>query len=304
MNAVTRCSVLLITGTFLFASSILAQDKYPVRQLTSAPAQEGFPFWSPDGNTIVYSRVDTADLTGLWMIPADGGKPRQFTKEIGEHPNWSQDGYYIVFDGDSGNSIKLVSSQGGTPVRIIPDSITIFRGGNPKWSPDGTRIAFKEGSNLRVLNLSKGTAPVLFRKDATLPLPCCWSRDGESIFVSLWSIGVRQSALITVTLKGEAKEILPVSEEKKYRYLDQSPDGSLIAYVACVGRACDIWVMPANGGASVKIISHPGYDDTPRWSPDGTRIAFTSSRSGSFDVWVMDLDVEDLRSELGMLGGE
>jgi Tol biopolymer transport system component len=87
MNGVIRYSLLLIAGTILCVSAVLPQDKYPVRQLTSAPAQEGFPFWSPDGNTIVYSRVDTADFTGLWMVPTDGGQPRQFTNEIGEHPN-------------------------------------------------------------------------------------------------------------------------------------------------------------------------------------------------------------------------
>jgi TolB protein len=105
---------------------------------------------------------------------------------------------------------------------------------------------------------------------------------------------------VAVSITGEHKEILPVKEGKKYRYLDQSPDGSMVAYVVCAGRNCDVWVMPSNGGTSAKIISHPGYDDTPRWSPDGTKIAFTSSRSGSFDVWVADLDVEDLKSELAI----
>jgi TolB protein len=91
-----------------------AQDRYPVRRLTSHPAQEGFPSWSPDGRTIVYSfgmRGDSAGLTGLWKVPSEGGAARQFTRFIGEHPDWSPDGHYVVFDADEGNAVRLVARR-------------------------------------------------------------------------------------------------------------------------------------------------------------------------------------------------
>ena len=148
-----RAAQSLVTVAFVIAAltarAVRAQDRYPVRQLTVDPAQEGFPSWSPDGTTLVHSylaRTDRGVVAGLWTIPAAGGAPRRLTDEIGEHPDWSPDGRYIVFDADSGNSIKLVSSTGGHPIRLVPAAIPISRGGQPIWSPDGTHIAFDSDS--------------------------------------------------------------------------------------------------------------------------------------------------------------
>ena len=275
-------------------------DRYPVRQLTRHPAQEGFPFWSPDGRSIIHSSGAVNDTIGIWMMSPDGSDRQRLTTEIGEHPTWSPDGHYIVFDGDSGNSIKIISSRGGTPIRIVPDSIRIFRGGNPNWSPDGSAVVFKEGSNLRILDLSCGTARLLFTSEGATLVPCFWSRAGQEVFFWLRPPETRESALWQVSLSGETREILPRTPGIAYRYSDLSPDGSMIAYTICEGRACDIWVMPYQGGTHVQLTTHPALDESPRWSPDGTKIAFTSTRSRSFDVWVMDLDLDDLRGELGL----
>jgi len=295
------CALIGLTCVVLGSREAIGEDRYPVRQLTSNPAQEGFPYWSPDGSCLVFSSGAVEDTIGLWIVSADGAGRRRLTTEIGEHPTWSADGRYIVFDGDSGNSIKIVSASGGTPIRIVPDSIDIVRGGNPNWSPDASSIAFEGGgTSLQILNLSRGTVRTLFVRDSTIIVPCCWSRNGNEIYFWLRPPNTRLSALWAVTLTGESREILPLTPGRAYRYADLSPDGSMIAYTACEGRACDIWVMPTDGGPAVPLTTHPALDEAPRWSPDGTKIAFTSTRSQSFDVWVMDLDLPDLRSALGL----
>jgi len=60
----------------LSVTALQAQEEHPVRQLTSDSAQQGFPSWSPDGYTIVYSSGsrDDPEQTGLWKIPAEGGR--------------------------------------------------------------------------------------------------------------------------------------------------------------------------------------------------------------------------------------
>jgi TolB protein len=295
------CLAIQVLIGFLCATALPAQERYPIRQLTFDPAQEGFPSWSPDGTTIVYSlgsRGDSAWMTGLWKVPADGGEPWQLTDFIGEHPDWSPDGHYIVFDADSGNSIKLVSSQGGQPIRVVPQSIPVYRGGNPNWSPDGGRIAFREGSNLWVLDVRSGEAAIVFSQDGTYPIPGCWSLDGENIYVNVRGIESYASTLWRMSAAGAERRQLTFETERPFRYMDLSPDGTLLAYVACEGRNCDLWIMPAEGGGSIQLTSHPAYDDTPRWSPDGTQIAFTSTRADSFDVWIMELDIEDVRAAL------
>jgi Tol biopolymer transport system component len=286
---------------FSCASLLQAQKIYPVRQLTSHPAQEGFPSWSPDGKTIVYSfgtRGDSAWMTGLWKVPADGGDPRQFTDFIGEHPDWSADGHYIVFDADSGNAIRLISAHGGQPIRIVPESIPIFRGGNPNWSPDGRRIAFREGSNLWVLDIRTGESTIVFSQESTYPIPGCWSLDGNEIYVNVRAIESYESTIWRVSTTGAERRQLTFETDRPYRYMDLSPDGTMLAFSACEGRNCDLWIMPADGGRQVQLTFHPAYDDTPRWSPDGTKIAFTSTRSDSFDVWIIEPGIEEIRSAL------
>lgn len=281
-------------------AALRAQDRYPVRRLTSHPAQEGFPSWSPDGRTLVYSfgmRNDSARMTGLWKVSPEGGEARQFTRFIGEHPDWSPDGHYIVFDADEGNAVHLVAATGGQPVRIVPASIRIFGGGLPSWSPDGGRIAFKEASNLHVLDVRTGESRVvLSAPDSVLVLPGCWSRDGREIYVTARHRVTYLGAIWRVPAEGGEPRRLTPEPDRAYRYMDLSPDGSHLAFVACEGRNCNLWVMPAAGGRPIQLTRDPAYNDTPRWSPDGTRIAFTSTRAGGFDVWVMDVDIGDLRA--------
>ena len=287
------------------ATSLGAQDRFPVQRLTFDPAQEGFPAWSPDGATIVYSYGtdrSSGPIAGLHTVPSTGGRPQWLTHEIGEHPNWSREGHYIVFDAEEGNSIKLPSAWGGPPIRIVPASIPIFRGGLPQWSPDGRRIAFKEGPNLWVLDIGTGETRVFYTApDGQMPLPGCWSADGAAVYFTLRDIeGPASSVWATLVDGDDRREILPASADVfQYRYMDISPDGSLLAFVKCTGRTdCDLWVTTERGGPQVQLTMHPAHDGTPRWSPDGTRIAFTSTRTYNFDVWVMAVDLAELRAAL------
>jgi Tol biopolymer transport system component len=286
-----------------WAASLSAQDRFPVQRLTFDPAQEGFPSWSPDGTTIVYSYLDQREsgiVAGLHTVQSVGGEPQWLTDEIGEHPNWSREGHYIVFDADMGQSIKITSARGGQPVRVVPASIPIHQGGNPIWSPNGSRIAFKAGTDLWVLDVGTGVAKMIFSRAGMKTIPGCWSDDGASIYFTLADAeaGSPGRRIMETLVDGdEVREVRPAGDWS-YRYMDLSPDGMLLAFVQCEGRNCDLWVMPALGGPAVQLTVHPAYDDTPRWSPDGTRIAFTSTRTNNFDVWVMALDLNALHSAL------
>jgi len=281
-----------------------AQDRFPVKQLTFDPAQQGFPTWSPDGKYIIYQHSEMHDSTGnngLWRMLSNGSGAKQIFKELAEHPRWSPDGSLLVFDADTGKSIKIIPAEGGDPILFLPDSILIERGGLPCWSPDGTRIAFIEGgsSSLCVYDAKKGTISRIFQEEGMLPLPGGWTPDGQSILVALMERETRRSTIWKVTSDGKEKQQISGHHENLYRYLALSPDGSLLVYGVVEGRHQGLYIMPFGGGPSLPlIVTEGGHNDGPCWSPDGKKIAFTSTRSGNFDIWVMEVDPEQLKKDL------
>lgn len=62
-----------------------------------------------------------------------------------------------------------------------------------------------------------------------------------------------------------------------------SPDGNYLAF----SYQGDIWTMPTQGGAALRLTIHEGYESRPIWSPDGQNIAFASDRNGNNDVFII-----------------
>lgn len=297
----------IVVSLVIITSSIFSQDKFPITRLTSDSTREGFPSWSPDGKTIVYSFfniVEGKPILGSCKISADGGALTKFTDFPTEHPQWSPDGRFIVFDADTGASIMMIEAEGGNPIRFLPDSIGIHNGGLPCWSPTGSHIAFKDGttSSLWIYEVKTRTVARIFHEEGLLPLPGCWSRDGKSILIALMDRKSRISTMWEISLDGKEREQITGHHGGFYRYLALSPDGSLLVYAAMEGKRLGLWIMPAQGGKSLPlVITALDHNESPAWSPDGKRLAFSSGRTGQGDLYVMDVNVDTVKAELKAL---
>jgi dipeptidyl aminopeptidase/acylaminoacyl peptidase len=64
-----------------------------------------------------------------------------------------------------------------------------------------------------------------------------------------------------------------------------SPDGRQVALDASVDGNSDIYVMPQDGGRSLRLTSERSVDRRPAWSRDGEWIYFSSDRTGRWEIW-------------------
>lgn len=115
-------------------------------QLTTDPATDIMPAWSPDGTTIAFVS-NRKGGTHIYLMDPDGRNQRRLTKSDMEErePDWSPDGSRITFaSGDDIQSNIYVVDSDGTDIRQLTFDTHDYNE-NPVWSPDGTMIAFWSG---------------------------------------------------------------------------------------------------------------------------------------------------------------
>jgi TolB protein len=92
---------------------------------------DGFPNWSPDGRSIIFSSNRADRQHDLWVIRADGKNPRRITRTPGFDDwtaKWSPDGQRIAFwgVGPRVNHVYTVNADGSRLRQVTP-------GSNPEW---------------------------------------------------------------------------------------------------------------------------------------------------------------------------
>ena len=220
----------------------------PPLRLTSDPAPDISPAWSPDGRTIAFLRVIGDGKARVLLISAVAPGPARQLATVTVLPesyfhlrfiNWSPDGKWLALsDGPSSGgvmSLFLLSIETGEKRRLTFPSVD-YDDLNPAFSPDKRHLAFvrysswgANASDLYLLGLSSDLKPngqpqrlTALNRQAASPI---WTRDGHAILFtghetagshSFWRINIANDRkIIPIPIPTDNSVALALSSQGK-----------------------------------------------------------------------------------------
>ena len=179
-------------------------------RLTTDPAFDGAPLWSPDGRRVVFTTTRNGQAEVMWTLADGTGTPETLAifEGSGSRPvayDFSPDGTTLLVatgrSGDNQGDIGIVTIEGGDGWRPLIQTEADER--TPTVSPNGRWFAyasnetgnnevyverFPDGGNKRVVSIAGGHTP-------------SWSADGQAL-VYLRSPNGPADAVMRVSFEG------------------------------------------------------------------------------------------------------
>jgi Tol biopolymer transport system component/DNA-binding winged helix-turn-helix (wHTH) protein len=261
--------------------------------------------WAPDGQWIVYAS-DAGGNADLWKQRVGDPDPIRLTSSsVNEtQPDWSSDGRSIVFrsERDSGG-LYVIPATGG-----VERLVSSF-GYEPRWSPDSTRILFKQSAvlpdlpTIYVVGLD-GKPPRPVRPDVLdqfMFLRAAWHPDGRR--VSIWG-RTRKGTMkfLNVSLDGSRVDSPDISERVERDLARMSPGGFVwaksgrhIYFEASAGDTRNVWRVAVDPRTErwidgpERLTTGAGEETSVAISPDENQLIFTTTSSRT-RVWAFPFD--------------
>ncbi len=197
------------------------------------------------------------------------------------------------------NDLWIVDKTGGV---ATPLSSPLGPEANPKFSPDGARIAFTAGydggQDIYVLDLVGGVPRRITHHPGNETL-CDWQPDGKSLVftTNAYSGQPRAGQLYRVSPDGGEPERLPVpyagfgTVDETGSWLAYTPHGSEIRnwkrYQG--GLAEDIWLFNLVTFESRRITEHLGSDVLPMWHGASVFYVSDAGAKARANLWLYDV---------------
>jgi Tol biopolymer transport system component len=277
-----------------------------LHRLTTDPAPDFVPSWSPDGRRIAFRRLSATGVGTIHVVSALGGPDRKLLDwPARSRLSWSPDGRWLATTRSltaaettpEARGIFLLPVEGGEPrslTRAQGDGVDVA----PALSPDGRRLAYAAcvtrvpplPCDVHVLDLGPGLVPIgsprrLTRQGFTI-LSIVWAEDGRSlvydtqagsILFHLWRVdsdGKRPAERLEVAGAGARAPAIA---------------GSRLAFSRWFNNPDIIRFDP--GRPRQTFLASSFFEGGSQFSPDGRRIAFESVRSGErMEIWLASGD--------------
>jgi Tol biopolymer transport system component/imidazolonepropionase-like amidohydrolase len=138
--------------------------------LTSGPAYDTQPRFSPDGRTIAFSS-DRSGIENIWLMEADGKNPQALTTEKDSYvrtPSWTPDGRYILARKEDGKragippvELWMFHREGGGAGIKLTSGDDLSSAGGAVVSADGKSVYFS--ARLRKFNYTPNLSDGLWQ---------------------------------------------------------------------------------------------------------------------------------------------
>ncbi|MDJ0655078.1 MAG: PDZ domain-containing protein [Xanthomonadales bacterium] len=237
---------------FVYAGDIWVAnpDGSAPRRLTSSPADESQPSFSPDGQWLAYAGAHENNVD-VYVISVDGGQPRRLTYHPGQDTptGWTADGTAVTLvsarETDHGRSGQLyhVSVDGGLPVKRM--EARVYRG---VYDSIDARFAYiAHGSGYRGLfggaagwkGYRGGTTPAIMIMDMAAQTVTTVPGEGATNFNPMWLgerlyfISDREDKQFNIfRYDAESGAINRISDEQEWDIRAADGHGDTIVYEA------------------------------------------------------------------------
>jgi len=173
----------------------------------------------------------------------------------------------------------------------------------PRWSPDGTRIAFTcyeppgAGSvptaQICIYSMASNHLISFPRFRGTNSSPA-WSPDGSKLMFMSSMLG--NPELFITDASGQHPKRLTYSNGANTSPSWNPKTGEQVAFVSDRGGIPQLYTMSADGSSQAKVdLPDMGYVIDPAWSPNGQLLTFSWRRpNGNYDIYVMEIVTRQL----------
>jgi Tol biopolymer transport system component len=277
----------------------------PVNPAKSFMGFDHTPEWSPDGKYLLYAsnRQATGNNRVIAIWSAETGQLREIQPRLNywEWPQWAPDGRSLIAEGQdlkNRQGAYRIDAQTGEATPIVM-SETGRRLANPQWSPDGTRLYYRDRPGTDSFSfverdLASGNEREIIRRATTNLFYLNLSPDGRFIATTYDDRSSKSFVLLLIPVSGgEPRELLRVSQPQELMATATwMPDGRAVIVDKVLnesGTEREFWLVPTAGGQPRKIDvgTAPGLGPDIRVHPDGRQIAFVAGENKK-ELWVLE----------------